>query len=88
MKGLFLIIVFIPVLLAGCAGKSPEEHLAEAEYCQQYTEGEISRAIGASYTYQNNSVYRVLYDTCMHKAVGERHYERSLWTGDQGMAPK
>lgn len=75
MKGVSLLAVVVSVFLVGCGGKSPEEHLAEANYCEGYAREEINRAVGTAPTYRESHVYRVLYDTCMNKQVGERHFD-------------
>ena len=75
MKGVSLLAAVISVLLIGCAGKSPQRHLAEKEYCEGYAQEETVRGLGNASNYQESSMYRVLYDTCRHKYVGERHFD-------------
>ena len=74
MRGVLLVFSVFSVFILGCAGKSPEEHLMEKDYCERYTQEEMANAFGDSSSYQASRLYRTTYDTCMHKLVGERSY--------------
>lgn len=76
MRAIPLLLAVASLFLFGCAGKSPEEHLAETNYCEKYAQQETARDAGTGLRYTESRLYRVLYDTCMHKSVGERYYDQ------------
>lgn len=83
MRGFPLLVSILALALFGCSGKTPEQHLAEKEYCERYAQEETARALGSSMSYQESQTYRVFYDTCMHKDVGERHFDSPPPVKDQ-----